>query len=204
MLTVCALMDTLPVTPCRPAPHPRAGALPGPLLLLLLLCAACGGEQGDPAAADTLQGTGADTAPRTVFAQLSTDPHFSTFVAAVDTAELRATLQGAGPLTVFAPTDAAFAALPPGTVDELFQPDNQDQLLDLLLYHVLADTLTAAELAGRSFVTTLQGDDLPIVALDQALRIGEATVTTADRHAGNGLIHVIDQVLLPPSSDESR
>ena len=122
---------------------------------------------------------------------------FETLVAAVDAAGLTETLQGDGPFTVFAPTDAAFAALPDGTLDSLLLPENQDQLTAILTYHVVPGATASSDLAGQQLsVETVNGAELAIDGTD-GVRVGDATVTQADIPASNGVIHVIDQVLLP-------
>ncbi len=122
---------------------------------------------------------------------------FTTLLAAVEAAGLTETLQGDGPLTVFAPTDAAFAALPDGTVDALLA--DIPALTDILLYHVVAGEVPASEVVGMSLVQTAQGSDFK-VTVDGSVYINEAMVTTTDIEASNGIIHVIDAVILPPAS----
>ncbi|MEM8553182.1 MAG: fasciclin domain-containing protein [Pseudomonadota bacterium] len=122
---------------------------------------------------------------------------FNTLVAAVSAADLVDTLQSPGPFTVFAPTDAAFAALPAGTVDTLLLPENKDQLTSILTYHVVPGRITAADLAGtEQRVTTVNGATLHIDGTN-GVQVNNATVVTADVEASNGIIHVIDGVLLP-------
>lgn len=122
---------------------------------------------------------------------------FDTLVAAVSAADLVDTLSGPGPFTVFAPTDAAFAALPAGTLDTLLQPENKDQLTSILTYHVVSGRITAADLAGKRLrVKTVNGDTLHIDGRN-GVRVNQSNVVTADVAASNGVIHVIDRVLLP-------
>lgn len=125
---------------------------------------------------------------------------FNTLVAAVEAAGLVETLSGEGPFTVFAPTDAAFAALPEGTLDTLLQPENRDQLVGILTYHVVAGNVSSDQVVGMTSATTVQGSDISISVVDGAVMINQATVTTADVQASNGVIHVIDQVILPPQN----
>lgn len=125
---------------------------------------------------------------------------FQTLVAAVQAADLVDTLSGAGPFTVFAPTDAAFANLPDGTVESLLLPENKDQLVSILTYHVVSGNVTSDQVTGLSKATTVQGADLDIAVVDGAVQINSATVVQADVLASNGVIHVIDSVLLPPSN----
>lgn len=125
---------------------------------------------------------------------------FTTLVAAVQAAGLADTLKGDGPFTVFAPTDAAFAALPEGTVEDLLKPENKDKLAAILTYHVVAGKVMAADIAGKETnAASVQGQDLKINATEGVF-INDAAVATPDVEASNGVIHVIDKVLLPPSS----
>jgi len=122
---------------------------------------------------------------------------FKTLVAALKAADLVDTLKGAGPFTVFAPTDDAFAKLPPGTVDDLLKPENKEKLVSILTYHVVSGKVMSKDLAGMSTVKTLNGKDLTVIAQDNKVMVGSATVVKADIQASNGVIHVIDTVLLP-------
>ncbi len=122
---------------------------------------------------------------------------FNTLVAAVTAAGLVDTLKGEGPFTVFAPTDAAFAALPAGTVDSLLLPENKDQLVSILTYHVVPGAVTSDQLAGQHLdVATVNGAEVRVNG-SNGVKVNDATVTTADIIASNGVIHVIDSVLLP-------
>ncbi len=123
---------------------------------------------------------------------------FKTLAAALDAAGLVETLKGPGPFTVFAPTDAAFAALPAGTVDTLLKPENKDQLTAILTYHVVPGKVMAADVSGMTEAKTVNGAMLNIDASGGTVKVNDATVTTADIAASNGVIHVIDAVLLPP------
>ncbi len=122
---------------------------------------------------------------------------FTTLLAAVDAAGLGDTLAEGGPFTVFAPSDAAFAALPDGTVESLLA--DPAKLTDVLTYHVVAGRVTAADAAGLSSATTVQGSDLS-VSSNGGIHVGDASVVTADIEASNGIIHVIDRVLLPAAA----
>lgn len=125
---------------------------------------------------------------------------FNTLVAAVEAAGLVDTLKGDGPFTVFAPTDEAFAALPEGTVENLLKPENKGQLIAVLTYHVLPGKVMSGDIAGKSTAAaTVEGQDLMINATDGVL-VNDANVVSADIDTSNGVIHVIDKVLLPPSS----
>lgn len=122
---------------------------------------------------------------------------FETLVAAIQAAGLVDALNGEGPFTVFAPTDAAFSALPDGTLESLLMAENRAQLESILTFHVVAGRLTAAEVIESGEVVTLQGQRLPISVSDGIVRVGGAAVLQADVLASNGVIHVIDAVLLP-------
>jgi uncharacterized surface protein with fasciclin (FAS1) repeats len=127
------------------------------------------------------------------------NPDFSTLVAAVQAAGLVETLQGRGPFTVFAPTNAAFAALPAGTVDSLLEPANRDRLVDILTYHVVPGLMTAEFLSGqRGRVQMVNGGFVHVDATGASVHLNRTTrVIAADVQASNGVIHVIDRVLLP-------
>jgi len=123
---------------------------------------------------------------------------FNTLAAALGAAGLVDTLKSPGPFTVFAPTDAAFAALPAGTVDTLLRPENKGQLTSILTYHVIPGRFAAADLIGKKLaVQTVQGTTVMIDATGGGVRVDGATVTMADVEASNGIIHVIDSVLMP-------
>ena len=122
---------------------------------------------------------------------------FQTLVAAVQAADLVPTLKSDGPFTVFAPTDEAFAKLPAGTVDSLLQPENKDQLVAVLTYHVVPGKLMSGDIAGRrGRVKTVQGGELAFDATS-GVTVDNAKVVAADIEASNGVIHVIDSVVLP-------
>jgi uncharacterized surface protein with fasciclin (FAS1) repeats len=122
---------------------------------------------------------------------------FTTLVAAVQAAGLEDTLRSPGPFTVFAPTDAAFAALPAGTVENLLLPENKDQLVSILTYHVVPGNVTSDQLAGKRMdVATVQGETVHIDGRN-GVKVNRSNVTAADIAASNGVIHVIDRVLLP-------
>lgn len=123
--------------------------------------------------------------------------NFNTLVAAVQAAGLEDTLRGDGPFTVFAPTDAAFSALPSGTVEDLLKPENKAKLVSILTYHVVPGAVTSDQLAGqRMDVATVNGKTVHIDGRS-GVKVNKAKVTTADIAASNGVIHVIDSVLLP-------
>ena len=129
---------------------------------------------------------------------------FGTLVAAVQAAGLVDTLKGEGPFTVFAPTDAAFAALPEGTVENLLKPENKDQLVAVLTYHVLSGKVMSGDIAGKELsAATVQGSELDIDATD-GVTVDGANVVTVDIETSNGVIHVVDAVLLPLSKTRFR
>ncbi|MFC0327663.1 fasciclin domain-containing protein [Halomonas organivorans] len=122
---------------------------------------------------------------------------FETLVAAVKAAGLVETLKGEGPFTVFAPTDDAFAALPAGTVDDLLKPENRETLTSVLTYHVVPGKIMAEDAMAADSATTVQGQDLTITTMDGKVMVNDATVIQPDIEASNGVIHVIDGVLMP-------
>jgi uncharacterized surface protein with fasciclin (FAS1) repeats len=122
---------------------------------------------------------------------------FSTLVAAVQAAGLVDTLKGEGPFTVFAPTDEAFAALPEGTVESLLLPENRDQLVAILTYHVVPGKVMSTDLTNGMEAATVQGAPVTIMT-EGGVKVNAANVVTADVEASNGVIHVIDAVILPP------
>ncbi len=122
--------------------------------------------------------------------------NFTTLVAAVTAAGLVDTLKGPGPFTVFAPTDAAFAALPAGTVEDLLKPENKDKLIAILTYHVVPGAVMSKDLTEGMMAKTVQGGEVTFT-LDGGAKVNGATVSTADIVATNGVIHVIDAVILP-------
>ena len=136
-------------------------------------------------------------ADRTIVENAANSADHETLVAAVQAADLVDTLSGEGPFTVFAPTDAAFAALPEGTVEDLLKPENKDQLVAVLTYHVVPGKVMSADLAGKELeAETVQGSTVAIDATD-GVTVDGANVVTADIEASNGVIHVIDAVILP-------
>lgn len=122
------------------------------------------------------------------------DDQFSTLVAAVKAADLVETLKGDGPFTVFAPTNDAFAALPEGTVETLLKPENKDQLVAILTYHVVPGEVKSTDILNVAQAQTVNGQSVGV-----GLTVGGANVIAADIEASNGVIHVIDAVLLPPT-----
>lgn len=122
---------------------------------------------------------------------------FTTLAAALEAAGLIDALKGDGPFTVFAPTDDAFAALPPGTVEMLLMPENKDKLVDILTYHVLAGQVMAADIAGKVTSVEMLNGGKATVDAQNGVKINEANVVAADVMASNGVIHVIDAVIMP-------
>jgi len=124
---------------------------------------------------------------------------FNTLVAAVQAAGLVETLKGEGPFTVFAPTDDAFAALPEGTVEDLLKPENKDTLTAILTYHVVPGKVMSSDLSNNMMAATVEGSEVTIMT-EGGVMVDKANVVTPDIEASNGVIHVIDAVILPPSA----
>ena len=124
---------------------------------------------------------------------------FKTLVAAVQAAGLVETLKGAGPFTVFAPTDEAFAKLPAGTVESLLKPENKEKLVAVLTYHVVPGKVMAADVVKLTEAPTVQGSKAKVKVVDGAVMIDNAKVVKTDIETSNGVIHVIDAVILPPA-----
>jgi transforming growth factor-beta-induced protein len=178
-------------------------------IVLSLVLAACA-SPSTPTAAPTAmpEPTTAPTeepASQTIVDIAIADGRFTTLVAAVQAAGLAETLSGEGPYTVFAPTDEAFAALPEGTLDNLLLPENKRQLTDILLYHVVPGKVMASDVAGldgKMADTALEGKQIAIKVDMGSVYLNETTkVIITDIEASNGMIHVIDSVLLPPSEE---
>jgi uncharacterized surface protein with fasciclin (FAS1) repeats len=172
-----------------------------------LTLAACGSSSSStattssPSAAPSTPAASSPAAAGTIVDVAAGNPDFSTLVTAVQAAGLAETLSGDGPFTVFAPTNEAFAALPAGLLDKLLLPENKDVLTKILTYHVLASEVMAADVtAGK--VPTVEGTELTITT-DGGVKVDDATVTATDVEASNGVIHVIDAVLVPAGVDVS-
>ena len=150
------------------------------------------------AVAPAVAGGSSKPASNTIVDVAASNPDFSTLVTALKAADLVDALKGAGPFTVFAPTNAAFAALPAGTLDSLLKPENKAKLQAVLTYHVIPARIESSALAGKKLTSpaTLQGGTLAIDAT-HGVKVNDATVVKADVAASNGVIHVIDKVLLP-------
>lgn len=134
---------------------------------------------------------------RTIVATAVAAGSFKTLVKALEAADSTNTLEGSGPFTVFAPTDEAFAKLPPGTVESLLKPENKDKLRRLLTYHVVAAKVMAADVVKLQTAKAVSGDMLTVKAHDGTVLVDAAQVTKTDIASSNGVIHVIDAVMLP-------
>ena len=205
--------------------NPTRLVLTSAAVSLAALLGACGSGAEEEAAAPAAEATAAPAAAtsntsaavmvggapmeptKTIVENASAANEHTTLVAAVKAAGLVETLSGPGPFTVFAPTDAAFGKLPAGTVDTLVKPENKAQLTKILTYHVLPGRLTAADLqaqlaSGDATLETVQGETLTVRAAGGGVEIvdakgGAAKVTTADVPQSNGVVHVVDTVLMP-------
>lgn len=176
-----------------------------PVAAIALFAAACSGETAPAAPATAPVAETPAPAPAPVEAKDIVDTavgagQFNTLVAAVQAAGLEETLRGAGPFTVFAPTDAAFAALPAGTVEDLLKPENKAKLTAVLTYHVLPGEVMSSAVAGQTLTpATVQGATVKVDGSTAGkVMVNDATVVSADIDASNGVIHVIDKVILPP------
>ena len=174
------------------------------------LLVACGSDDDDTA---TTEAPATSEAPSTeapmgteapaaedIVAIASANEDFSTLVAAVSAAGLVETLQGEGPFTVFAPTNAAFDALPAGLVDKLLMPENKDVLVKILTYHVVSGAIMAADVTAGD-VASVEGGMIAVTTNDGGVQVNGASVVSPDILASNGVIHVIDAVILPPDVD---
>jgi uncharacterized surface protein with fasciclin (FAS1) repeats len=142
-------------------------------------------------------GASAQMAPRDIVETAAAAGEFKTLAAALGAAGLVPVLKGDGPFTVFAPTDAAFAKLPAGTVESLLKPENKAKLSAILTYHVVPGRVTAAEVTKLREAKTVNGQSLRITTGNGGVRVNDARVTATDVMASNGVIHVIDSVVLP-------
>ncbi len=184
------------------------------IAVLALLVAACGGDDDDAAEAEVTTTTAAaeeamddeamddeameDEMTEGTIVDVAVANEFNTLVAAVQAAGLVETLQGDGPFTVFAPTDEAFAALPEGTLDSLLA--DPDALAEILTYHVVSGSVLAEDVVGLDAATTVQGSDIAIEVVDGGVVLnGSSNVVATDVKASNGVVHVIDAVILPPT-----
>jgi uncharacterized surface protein with fasciclin (FAS1) repeats len=167
----------------------------------VLALTACGSDGNDADVATTEAESVAEQAEVGTIVDVAVGAGtFDTLVAAVSAAGLAETLSGEGPFTVFAPTDEAFAALPAGLVDALLLPENEAALVAVLTYHVLGAEVPSSDVATGA-VGTLQGEEIELVVDDNGVTVNGANVIAVDVEASNGVIHVIDAVLVPPSID---
>ena len=176
-----------------------------PIAAFALMGAACSGETAPVTPAPAPVAEAPAPAPAPVEAKDIVDTavaagSFKTLVAAVQAAGLESTLRGAGPFTVFAPTDAAFAALPAGTVEDLLKPENKAKLTAILTYHVLPAEVMSTAIGTQTLdPATVEGATVKVVGSSTGVMVNDAKVVTADVDASNGVIHVIDKVLMPPA-----
>ncbi|MBU6337564.1 MAG: fasciclin domain-containing protein [Acidobacteria bacterium] len=160
--------------------------------------AACGSSNNDTTSSATTQTT-AGTASETIVAAAAATPDLSTLVSALKAADLVSTLEGKGPFTVFAPTNQAFSDIQP-TVDKLLEPANKAELKKVLTYHVVPGTYTSADLKDGQKLKTVEGQDLTVSIKGGTVKVNDATVEKADIETSNGVVHIIDGVLVPPGN----
>ena len=158
---------------------------------------ACGSSDTETTASTTATTTA--MTDETIAAVATGTKDLSTLVAALTAADLVTTLEGTGPYTVFAPTDAAFSDIQ-STVDTLLEPGNKTDLQQVLTYHVVPGTYTAADLTDGQKLKTVEGQDLTVSIKDGVVKVNDATVEATDITASNGVVHVINKVLVPPAS----
>ena len=158
---------------------------------------ACGSSDSETTASTTATTTA--MTDETIAAVATGNKDLSTLVAALTAADLVTTLEGTGPYTVFAPTDAAFSDIQ-STVDTLLEPGNKTDLQQVLTYHVVPGTYTAADLTDGQKLKTVEGQDLTVSITDGVVKVNDATVEATDITASNGVVHVINKVLVPPAS----
>ncbi len=184
LLVALLVVFTMVLAACAPAATPEPTAVPEPTAMPEPTATA------EPELLDIV-----DTAVA--------DGRFTTLAAALGAADLIDTLKGEGPFTVFAPTDDAFAALPAGTVESLLLPENKQALTDILLYHVVSGKVMAADVTMLESATTVLGKDVKITVEDGKVFVNESEVIITDIETSNGVIHVIDAVLLPPTEESN-
>jgi len=168
-------------------------------LLALALLAGCSKDAAQATTTAAKEPATNQIAEPDIVTVAATSGDFNTLVAAVKAAGLVETLQGDGPFTVFAPTDEAFAKLPAGTVDSLLLPENKQKLVAILTYHVVPGEVLAADVVRLSSANTVEGQPVSISADAAGVRVNDAKVIATDVMASNGVIHVIDSVLIPSS-----
>ena len=174
------------------------------IAVALVMLSACGsdGSSEDTVVEETVAEATEMTEAGDIVAVASSTEGFSTLVAALTAGGLVETLQGAGPFTVFAPTDAAFAALPAGLLDKLLLPENKDVLVSILTYHVVPGMVMSADIMAGD-VATVEGSSVKLET-SYGVKVNGANVTAADVAASNGVIHVIDAVIVPPTVDLAK
>lgn len=176
----------------------RLIALMAILALVVAACSSSDDEAVETTAAPTTEAMAEEMTEDTIV-DVAIAGEFNTLVAAVQAAGLVDTLQGDGPFTVFAPTDEAFAALPEGTLEGLLE--DPEALAEILTYHVVSGEVLAADVVGLDAATTVQGSDISIEVVDGGVVLnGSSNVVATDVMASNGVVHVIDAVILPPAS----
>ncbi len=196
------MTSALTPTPHRFALRTSIATALGAMLLTTLLVACSNDATPDEDSIPTTTLGVVENLPGDIVQVASTTDGFATLVQAVAAAGLVETLQGTGPFTVFAPSDDAFAALPSGLLDKLLLEENREILVSILTYHVAAGKVTSAEVASGS-VTTVEGSNIELT-VGNGIQVNGANVVLADVEASNGVIHVIDQVLIPPTVDVSK
>ena len=175
-------------------------------LLAFVAFAGCGDAERTDMESEEAPETVEETQPTNTILTEAENAGLTTFRTAVAQAGLDETLNGSGPFTVFAPSDEAFNALPEGTLESLLEPGSRDELTRILTYHVIPRRVMSGDLSGQMSAASVQGQDLTVAATDGGVTLTDAqgntaTVTTADIEAGNGVIHVIDSVLMPGEDD---
>jgi uncharacterized surface protein with fasciclin (FAS1) repeats len=156
----------------------------------------------NPAQPTQAQPNAAPSAAQSISDVTASNASFTTLNAALKAAGLTDILSSQGPFTVFAPTDEAFAALPKGTVEKLLQPENKDKLVKLLTYHVVSGEVLSSGMKSGN-VSSVEGSPIAVKVSNQAVMVNNARVTTADVKTSNGVIHVIDKVIVPPMANSS-
>ena len=173
------------------------------IAVALVMLSACGSDSAtEETVAEEVTEETVATDAGDIVAVASATEGFSTLVAALTAGGLVETLQGEGPFTVFAPTDEAFAALPEGLLEKLLLPENKAVLVSILTYHVVPGMVMAADIKAGD-VATVEGSNVTLDTMS-GVKVNDATVTTADVAASNGVIHVIDAVIVPPTVDLAK
>jgi len=193
------------MTTQRTSPRIRFHSLLVGAVVLTALVTACSNDSSSESASTDVSSEAPEvvaSVPGDIVQVASSNPGFTTLVAAVTAADLVATLQGDGPFTVFAPSDEAFAALPSGLLDKLLLEENRAVLVAILTYHVVAGKVTSQEIAAGD-VATVEGSTITL-GITGGVQVNDATVVLADIEASNGVIHVIDKVIIPPTVDVSK